>query len=342
MFRNVVTEGMTEQGLFFSKWNPMAGGWTSEGWHFKDAPHYENFALTRRQGDTLYYGLKMLAWLEARDGEEEWIEEAANLLKNAEILAELWKRNGEYGQHVDQFTGELKVGGSACGAIIPAGLALAADRFGRPDILDMACVIVRDYDARFLQKGVCTGGIGDALQVPDSESTAALLESAMALYRVTRSDEWLIVAKRAAEQGATWVMPYDYDYPEWTVFGQMRMKTNGTVFANVQNKHSAPGICTHSGISLAELSEATGDPLYRSLFDDIAIAIPQHVSTAERPILTKEPEKYLPSGWICERVNTSDWDDNLGGVFYGSCWCEISMLLTYAEGDEYAKRRQAQ
>lgn len=32
-----------------------------------------------------------------------------------------------------------------------------------------------------------------------------------------------------------------------------------------------------------------------------------------------------------ERVNTSDWDDNVGGVFHGSCWCEVSLLLSFAE-----------
>jgi hypothetical protein len=39
----------------------------------------------------------------------------------------------------------------------------------------------------------------------------------------------------------------------------------------------------------------------------------------------------MPAGWINERVNTGDWDDNLGGVFYGSCWCEVSLMLTIME-----------
>ena len=34
-----------------------------------------------------------------------------------------------------------------------------------------------------------------------------------------------------------------------------------------------------------------------------------------------------------ERVNMSDWEgaSNIGGVFYGSCWCETSAMLTIAE-----------
>jgi hypothetical protein len=36
---------------------------------------------------------------------------------------------------------------------------------------------------------------------------------------------------------------------------------------------------------------------------------------------------------MCERVNMSDWEgkSRIGGVFYGSCWCEVSCLLTYTE-----------
>ena len=41
----------------------------------------------------------------------------------------------------------------------------------------------------------------------------------------------------------------------------------------------------------------------------------------------------LPPGFICERVNMSDWEDYpcVGGVFNGSCWCETSNLLVLAE-----------
>ncbi|TVP80797.1 MAG: hypothetical protein EA353_02955 [Puniceicoccaceae bacterium] len=108
------------------------------------------------------------------------------------------------------------------------------------------------------------------------------------------------------------------------------MTTVGTVFANVQNKHSAPGICTHSGQALLHLYRATGDAAYLDLLYAIAGAIPQFVSREDRPIRSQDG-RAMPSGWINERVNTSDWDNNLGGIFYGSTWCEIALLLTYAE-----------
>jgi hypothetical protein len=49
------------------------------------------------------------------------------------------------------------------------------------------------------------------------------------------------------------------------------------------------------------------------------------MSRADRPVGT------MPAGWISERVNTSDWCEPVGEIFNGSCWCEVSLLLGYAD-----------
>jgi hypothetical protein len=38
-------------------------------------------------------------------------------------------------------------------------------------------------------------------------------------------------------------------------------------------------------------------------------------------------------GYICERVNFSDWEgrEHIGGALFGSCWPEVSLLLSAAE-----------
>jgi hypothetical protein len=76
---------------------------------------------------------------------------------------------------------------------------------------------------------------------------------------------------------------------------------------------------------------------------DILFFIPQCVSAEERPIFSwdDEPKRLLP-GWICERVNTSDWEgrERVGEVFHSSCWCEASVLLSFSEliwNEEIAK-----
>jgi len=325
---NRIIEGQSGGGYFYGKYDPVNQCWASDGHNYDTAPHYRNFTLTRRQGDTLYYGIKAYQLLDARGMDVSRARQA--LIQNARALRKIWDTEGQFGQFIHQETGSIEIGGTACGAIVVAALALAADVFDTADCARVAREALTQYDQNFLQKGVCTGGIGDALQVPDSESTAALLEAAMALYALDADPSILAIAERAAQQAASWVMPYNYAFPEKSEFGRLGMRTVGTVFANVQNKHSAPGICTHSGLALLRLYEATGEVNYLYLLRDIARAIPQHVSREDRPIYANNGEA-LPSGWINERVNTSDWDDNHGGVFYGSCWCEISMLLTYAE-----------
>ena len=106
------------------------------------------------------------------------------------------------------------------------------------------------------------------------------------------------------------------------------------MFANIQNKHASPGICTLSGDSILKLYRYTKKEAYLELIKDIAYFIPQCVATDARPIYSWStvPEK-LTEGFICERVNTSDWQTAqcVGGVFNHSCWPETSLILSFAE-----------
>jgi hypothetical protein len=104
----------------------------------------------------------------------------------------------------------------------------------------------------------------------------------------------------------------------------------------VEKKDTGFEVPGHEEIELALLRmfDATGDRKYLALLRDIISCLPQCVSTEQRPLFSwdREPRKLLP-GWINERINTSDWEGNqrIGEVFYGSCWCETSLLLTFSE-----------
>ncbi|HJC75306.1 MAG TPA: hypothetical protein H9697_10255 [Candidatus Mediterraneibacter faecavium] len=96
---------------------------------------------------------------------------------------------------------------------------------------------------------------------------------------------------------------------------------------------------------------------YLELAKDVTLTVSQYMSTENRPIyswdvpkdasllnddsLRAEPEK-LPQGFICERVNISDWESErcIGGVFNGSCWAETSNLLVLAEVVPAMKKKQ--
>ena len=326
---HALTAGIAPSGLFFGKYADDA--WRSDCFFDEGAMAWRQpLTLTRRQGDALLYALRAFAVLEQAGDDPVPTEWVAGARRVAETLVAIWDRFGQFGQWLHQFTGAVVVGNSASGAIIPAALCAAERRFGGGEFLRVALAAAGDYYERFTRCGVTTGGPADALQCPDSESSYALVESYVELHEATGDALWLARAGEAARQFATWVMAYDYRFPADSLFGRLGIRTTGAVIANAQNGHAAPGICTHSGLGLVKLSRATGDPRYAELAQAIAGVLAQCISTAARPMVAKDGQ-VLPPGWINERINTTDWDDNLGGVFHGPCWCEVSLLLSVAE-----------
>ena len=318
----------------------------SDGNIFLD-PDGINLHLIRKSADVLMFLFKHFYLIRER-GKEVPEEFEWGARKLADAFVRLWDTYHQFGQFVNVDTGEIIAGGSTSGGIAPAGLVSAYRYFGEKRYLEVALESGEQYYTRDAIKGYTTGGPGEILQGPDSESAFGLLESLVALYDETKDEKWLHRAEFMLHQCSSWVVSYNYRFPETSEFGRLGMKTVGSVFANVQNKHSAPGICTLSGDSIYKIYKWTGNPAYLELLKDIALTISQYMSTDKRPIyswdvpkdaslleddsIRAEPEK-LPQGFICERVNMSDWESQrcVGGVFNGSCWCETSNLLMLAD-----------
>ena len=291
-------------------------------------------ALVRKNGDMLYFLLKQAMELSPSVPEEAEVKEILeeSLKKQAEAFVRFYKKNGELGQFIDMDREELLEGGTACGAMIPAALALAYEYFNNPEYLETAEALCRIYIEDCLEKGILNGGPGEICQAPDSESAFALLESCVQLYETTKKEKWLAAAKDAFEIAVTWVMSYDFHMPKTSTAAGLHVHTRGTVFANAQNKHSAPGICTHSGNSMLKLYRFTGEEKYLLWMSRISHALSQFVSLKDRPVYTLAG-KNLPSGYFNERVQTSDWEgkETIGEFLYGSNWPETTMLLSYTE-----------
>lgn len=289
-------------------------------------PHAKKWHLIRKSGDALYYLTKQYMLLEKQEPgwriPERW---SRGTLACADAFVSLWKKYGQFGQFVDIDTGDIVVGGSCCGSPTPAGLALASQYFRRPKYLQVAEQSAESYHTNFVSKGITTGGPGEILQCPDQESAYALLESYLVLYEITGRRRWIDMAIELAHQFASWVIPYDYPFPSHTTFGRLGMRSAGAIIANAQNKHGSPGICTHSGVALFKLYRATGDRFFLDLIRETVHNLSQYLSRADRPI------SNLHAGWMNERVEINDWNEPKGEIFYGSCWCEVSLMLTYIE-----------
>lgn len=286
--------------------------------------------LVRKDADLLYFLLKQAVYLKKCDCQIEGLDESME--KQADAFVRFVRKNGEIGQFVDSKEEELLEGGTASAAIVCGTLAFAYEYFEKEEYLEIAELLAAMYWEKYLDKGVVNGGPGEICQAPDSESAFALLESFVQLFETTGKKKWLQAAKEAFELAITWVVSYDFVFPKNTAAVRIGAHTRGTVFANAQNKHSAPGICTLSGNALLKLYRFTGDGKYLEWLRRISHALVQFVSLPDRPVDTLSDKPLLP-GYINERVQTSDWEGKhtVGGFLYGSNWPEVSLLLTYVE-----------
>lgn len=319
-FQWLFNGGIAPSGYFYDS------GEKGNLWYGGDIrkPNTANWHLTRKGGDGLYYVLKQLMLMPRLKitPEKKWEDQTKGV---ADAFVKTFKKYGQIGQFVDSRTGDVTVGGSASGAIVPGALALAAQYYKNPEYLKVAKDLFRLYQTQYLNKGIMTGGPGDAMQNNDSESTYAFLESAVTLYEATGDVEYLSAARQCLVYFSTWVSSYDYKFPPQSLFGRTGMRSMGAVWANTQNKHGAPAICTFSGQAIWKYYRATSDPFALELLTDIMHNATQYLGHPLRPI------EGVKDGWMCERVSTNDWLEGIGEITYKSTWAEISVMLGWQE-----------
>ncbi|MBQ9082329.1 MAG: hypothetical protein IJY28_02385 [Clostridia bacterium] len=334
------TQARAVETLEFMARNQSAAGWyygiVQHGKPVGDCfGHYNekyNMVMVRKHGDGVYFMSRQILAME-RQAMAVPDSLYRSVRQGADALVKLWRTYGQTGQFVNFETGELIVGGSTAGAIVPAALCAAAEICDMAEYVQAAAEIGEYLYRTATAVGVTTGGPGEILQCPDSESAAALLESFTVLHDALGDEKWLDYAQQAAHQAASWVVNYDYEFPADSRFDRMDIHSGGSVWANVQNKHSAPGICTHSPASLLKLYRATGDEKYLRLMGQIARFIPQVTSYPERPMYSTSGRALSP-GESCERVNLSDWEGLKGvgdSIYSDSAWPEVALMLTCGE-----------
>ncbi|WP_212004940.1 hypothetical protein [Chitinophaga sp. HK235] len=258
-------------------------------------------AMVRKNGDVLFWLMKHLLLLKAQGYaasiRPEW-EQAARRLATA--FAATWKKHGEFGQYIAPETGEIAVFNSTAGAIVPAGLMMASRYFHVREWTKIAQDASAFYYLRDVERQGLTGGdCGDISQDANSESAFGFLESLMAMYHYSGQQRWLMMAETQAALCATWVLSYDPVFPSGSAIDQLQCHMAGAVWASIQNKHAAPGICTSSGDALFKLFRATGNRRYADLLRDIqhahaeAVNMPGHLTTHN--LIGSSMERIQPS-----------------------------------------------
>ena len=327
--------GQAKSGFFHAASEGRTSAWVDEGAVAAaraGAPqlykHARSWHLVRRSGDVLYFMLKQLALLERQDeafkAKTSW---AAGLQACADAFVTLWDRYRQLGQFVNVETGQLIVGGSTAGAIVPAALALAARAFKNDDYQRVAVAAAEAYHQRVVRSGLTNWGAPDALQCPDSESAAALLESCVVLFEATGERAWIDRAAAVAHQLATWQISYDFRFPAGSALAQADVQTTGAVVANSQNKSAAPGFLLYSGDALFKLYRATGKTLYLEMLRDTAHNVTQYLNRQDHRL-----HAASELGTTCARIDTSDAAGAVGDTApLLTSPSEICGMLTAAE-----------
>ncbi|MBR2364736.1 MAG: hypothetical protein IKA79_06005 [Lentisphaeria bacterium] len=285
----------------------------------------------RHQCESLLTCLKCLMILEEKGKKipESWKKALEGL---ADALQEIWKKYGQLGFMVELETKEIICGNSDSGCTAPAALLLASKYLGRKDFYDTALKMGDFYFERLKKYGFTCGGPGDALLAPDSESAFAMLEMFTLLYEGTQDEKWLSAAEFSADYCSSWTPAVAWAFPANSLFDRMKIDCRGSVQANLQNQHGAPGPCTLSASALMRLYCYTGKERFLLLLQEIAHNCVQYISTKDHPIRCDGTGKVLEYGAICEKVFFQDYSRQAGDCpAVDGGWTESSVLLTITE-----------
>ncbi|GAB3665726.1 hypothetical protein GCM10028791_41530 [Echinicola sediminis] len=284
-----LTYGQGASGYFYGALNHDGKVFGREGYD-----EFPEIVLTRKNADVLYWMVKQFMLLKAQGHEKEIKKDWENSVQHlSEAFVSTWKNYGQWGNFVNNKTGEVAVYNTSSGVMAIGGLALASRYYENDQYMKVAKQAADHYYDYFLKWGMTTGGCADILQNADSETAAALMTSLMCLYEVTGEQHWLDKSRDLANLSATWTVSFDYQLPSDTLLAKLGAKLTGAVWASTQNKHGAPGFCTLSGDSLFKIYRAMQDKRYASLMRDIIHA---------------HAEGIQPNGFITERLTYCDAD----------------------------------
>jgi hypothetical protein len=180
------------------------------------------------------------------------------------------------------------------------------------------------YYDRFVRVGLTCGGPGDVLQAPDSESAAALLDSFVTLYEVTRDRVWIDRARAAAHLLASWVI--SSDAPAVGRAGASSgVRAAGAVFWSAASGRGSPGFVLSSGDALFRLYRATGDVTLLETLRDTTHNLAQYLPEAPPPARADDGDSRWP------RADTGRWLEPAPSVVPADGVYDTIGLLSYTE-----------
>ncbi|MCT2584332.1 hypothetical protein [Actinophytocola gossypii] len=260
-----IANHLTPGGTFWGQWT-RANGWNA-GW----TPDRR-----RVHARTLGEATLFLTRAVALGGPPQW---RAAVVSNLDVAVKGQAADGSFGAGYDVATGEvLDRNGTSGLAWIPA-LVEAAALFDEPRYLDAARRAGRFY-AGAVEREFLYGAPEDVDLAPSSEDGYLAIMAYVSLYEADGADEWLALARRAADWTLTFRYTYDVDFPPHTLLGHYDFRSRGADQASPANQHlhSYGLICA---AELARLGEHTGETYYTASAEENLACFRQFVARAD-------------------------------------------------------------
>jgi hypothetical protein len=244
-----ICANLAPAGTFWGQWT-AARGWGQSWTPVKGGLHARTLAeatlfLHRAVRAEATHGVPRPAW-------------SAAVRSNLDVAIRNQRADGNLGSLLHADDGRILSWAGAAGLTWVAALAEAADL--DPGYLP-AARRGGDYYARFVDEEFLHGAPEDVDLAPTSEDGYAAIMAYLALWRATREQRWLEIARRAADWMLTFRYSYDVRFDAHTLLGRYDFRSRGADQASPSNQH----LHAYGLICLAEMVElagATGDRHY--------------------------------------------------------------------------------
>jgi hypothetical protein len=261
-----ICANLTPGGTFWGQWTRESGwnaGWTPN----RDRLH------ARTLGEATLFLVRAVA---LGDTPATWTAAARS---NLDVACAGQAPDGSLGSGYDVSTGAVldRTGTSAL-AWIPA-LVEAAALFDEPRYLEAARRAGRHY-ARAVEDEFLFGAPEDVDLAPSSEDGYLAIMAYVALFEAGGEQEWLDLARRAADWTLTFRYTYDVDFPRHTLLDRYDFRSRGADQASPANQH----LHSYGLICAAELSRLggyAGDEYYHACAEENLACFRQFVARVD-------------------------------------------------------------
>lgn len=305
-----ITSNLTPAGTFFGTW------YAEHGWKQSWTP-VRGGLHARTLAEATLFTIRALA--AEPIAHPSW---RAAALSNLEFALSVQAADGNFGSLYHLETGEVLSWLGAAGLTWVAAMAEAYELFGDGRFRDAAQRGGRYY-ASFVRTETLCGAPEDVDLAPTSEDGYAALFAYVGLHRIDPSEEWLELARRAADWMLTFRYSYDVQFAPETILGRYGFRSRGADQASPSNQHlhNYGLICT---AELATLSALTGD-------DSYAVSAAEQLRFARQFVARRDGDFNARRGMLTERYYQTACFGPPGALLTLShSWC-IGVLLLACE-----------